>query len=450
MIRTRLLDRIGAGVLAPAFVALLVAGCEVKNPGAVLDEDLNSEQTVDALVTGMSSDFSTAVDDIAFDMTIAANELAGSGSYFETNLLRRGIVNREDQNFEWGSQHRARWVAEDGLLRMDSVLGASYEGDSRVARAWLFAAMAHRMLGETVCFAVIDGSGVMDHEVHFDSAVVRADSAIHHANLAGEDDLLTAAWGVKAQAYADKGDWTAATEAAANVPTDFEFVAFFSDNSGREENVIYSETWDRPEMSAYQTLADRLAPDPRAPWQDCTADPRPSGCPGSQGADGNTPHYMQDKYDELGADIPVVKGAEMRLIEAEAFLEANDITNAVAKMDEARTAFGMAAVSPVPTTINDAWILLDQERQLTLWMETRRWNDSRRWDEAGRRFMPAVAFVYGDPIPVYNDPNPLTPVFEKDAAIDKRAYCLPISLAECQTNTNLIGAPECQGSFVDP
>jgi hypothetical protein len=450
MIRTRLLERIGASVLAPAFVGLLVAGCEVKNPGTVLDEDLNSEQTVDALVTGMSSDFSTAVDDIAFDMARGSDELTGSGSYFETNLLRRGILNREDQNFEWGAQHRARWVAEDGLLRMDSVLGASYEGDPRVARAWLFAGLAHRMLGETTCFAVIDGSGVLDHEVHFDSAVVRADSAIHHAQLAGEDDIIAAAEGLKAQALAAKGDWSGASAAAALVDTDFEYVAFFSDNSGREENEIWNETWGRPEMSAYGTLAERLAPDPRAPWKDCTADPEPSGCPGAQGADGNTPHYMQDKYDELGSNMPVVKGTEMRLIEAEALLEADDITNAVAKMDEARAHYGMAAISPVPTTINDAWIVLDHERHLTLWMETRRWHDQRRWDEVGRRFMPAVAFLYDDPVPVYNDPNPLTPVFEKDAAIDKRAYCIPISLAECQTNANLIGAPECQGSYVAP
>jgi hypothetical protein len=456
MIPTRLLERIGAGLLAPAVAALLLAGCEVENPGAILDENLNDELILDALVTGISSDFSEAYDDIAFDMARGSDELSGSGSYFETNLLRRGILNREDQNFEWGSQHRTRWVAEDAVVRMDSVLGADYAGDGRVARAWLFAAFAHRMLGETVCFAVIDSSAAMDHEVHFDSALVRADSAIHHAQLAGDtasDNVVLAAYGIKAAAYAALENWTAASTEAARVPTDFVYLAYFSSNSGREENEIWNETSGRPEMSAYGTLSELVAPDPRAPWVDCDvpSSSRPSGCPGRVGADGDTPHYLQIKYPDLGSDMPFVKGTEMRLIEAEALLEggAGNIGAAVAKMDEARAEAGLTGVSPVPTTINDAWILLDQERHLTLWMEARRWHDARRWDEAGRRFMPAVAYIYGDPIPVYNG-APYEPIFEKDAAIEKRATCIPISLAECQTNPKLIGSAECQGSFVQP
>ncbi|MGW8268663.1 MAG: hypothetical protein ACWGSQ_20020, partial [Longimicrobiales bacterium] len=47
---------------------MVLSGCgdeglfDVKNPGAILDEDLNSVRGVDALVVGMSSDFSEGYD----------------------------------------------------------------------------------------------------------------------------------------------------------------------------------------------------------------------------------------------------------------------------------------------------------------------------------------------------------------------------------------------------
>ncbi len=450
MIPNALLRRIGTGFLAPVFVGLMMftTGCDVTNPGTILDTDLNDELVLDALVTGMSRDHATMMDGIAFDIAIASGEMTGGGSYFETGLLRRGILNREDQNFEWGSQHRARWVAEAGLVRMDSVLGAAYVGDSRVARAFLFAGLAHRTLGETTCFAVIDGSGVLNHEVHFDSAVVRADSAVYHGQLAGTNDVVTAAYGVRAQANAARGNWTAAAADAAMVPTDFVYETLLDVNG--PENVMYNETWGRPEMSVYNTMADRRGPDPRAPFTDCTVTPRPGDCRSSQGADGATPFYLQYKYDEVGSDIAVVKGTEMRLIEAEAFLRNNDLTSAMGKINEVRTFHGLADVAPAPATINDGWVVLDHERELTLWMEGRRWHDARRWDEEGMTFMPAVQFVYGNPVTVYGDPTPLSPTFDKDVSIAKRAYCIPISLAECQTNTAVLGSAECAGSFVQP
>ena len=52
--------------------AVTLSGCgdeglfEVKNPGAILDQDLNSARGVDALVVGMSSDFSEGYDGMAF------------------------------------------------------------------------------------------------------------------------------------------------------------------------------------------------------------------------------------------------------------------------------------------------------------------------------------------------------------------------------------------------
>jgi hypothetical protein len=459
----RILKRIGAGLLTPAVAALLLAGCEVKNPGAILDVDLNSEATMAALVTGMSADFSLAVDEFVFDMGRGSDNITGSGSYFETGLLRNGIVNREDQNFEWGSLHQARYVAEDGIERMRVVFGpqpegtGTYDGHDFVARAFLFAALAHRMSGECLCYAVIDSSAAMPRGVHFDSALVRADSAIWHASRAGLDSLVMAARGVMAQAYAAKGDWANATAQAALVDTDFMFVAFADDNSGREENQTRTETWNRAEMSVWGTVAGSFYDstgtwgrgDPRAPFIDCTVTPQPAECNSQQGADGETDHWQQNKYPDLGTDYPVIKGTEMRLIEAEAFLRNTDIPNATIAINEARAEYGLDALS-APAAINDAWIWLDQERQLTLWMEARRWWDAYRWDQEGRTFMPAVLYINGtDDLPLYPS-GTVTYKYPKNPDIPQRRTCIPISLAECQTNPNVLNTAECAGDFVGP
>jgi hypothetical protein len=449
MISTKMLERIGAGLLAPAFAALLLAGCEVKNPGAILDSDLDDIRTLGSLVTGMSADFSTALDDNVFNMVRGSDEVTGSGSYFNTGLLRTGVVNREDNNFPWGSLHRARWVAEDGIRRMLELdtLGL-YNGSPLVARAFLLAGLAHRVSGENLCYTVIDGSAVMPKSAHFDSTLLRADSSIYHATLAGIDTMVTAAHGLKAQAYAGLGQWSNATTESALVPTDFTYVAFFSNNSGREENVLQDESWGRAEYSVYGSRAGANDPtqDPRAPYikcQDEPAIPIPVECNSQLGADGTTFHWQQNKYPTVGTNIRVISGEEMRLIEAEAFLEGGDLGNFKARIDEVRGEYGLGPIT-LPATANDAWLVLDDERMYTLWLEGRRWWDAFRWDHAtpSRRFMPAVGWLYGD--------LDAGLIYDKDPAISKRGYCFPISFDECQTNLNVRDAPECAGQYVAP
>jgi hypothetical protein len=440
MIRTTMFRSIGVRLLVPAAACsvLFLGACEVKNPGRVLDEDLNDERTLQALVVGMSGDLSAIVDQLAWDVATVGDELTGCGSYFETGLKRQGILNREDQNFEWGGPHRARWVAESGIERMREVLGPAFDGDPKVARAYLFAAVAHRISGENLCYAVIDGGEVTDHKAHFDSAIVRATEAIRQGQLANEDDIVTAAYGVLAQAHMNLGNWTEAVNAAGQVPTDFVWEALYSSNSGREENVLYTETHRRAEMSPYGTYAGSLVPaDPRLPYIDCTVIPQPTECTSTIGADGTTPYYLQRKYTEYGTDIAQVRGTEMRLIEAEADLVAGQFAAAVTKMNAVRSFYG--ATPPLTAAnLQEAWTHLDRERLLTNFAEGRRFADARRWDEAGdKMYLPILQYFYGLSVAPY-DKSPL---------IEHRAWCMPISLNECQTNPNLYGVPECQGSY---
>lgn len=175
-------------------------------------------------------------------------------------------------------------------------------------------------------------------------------------------------------------------------------------------------------MSAYQTLAGSFPPpgDPRAPYIDCT-DPN-SNCDNEIGADGETPHYKQNKHPAEDSDHPAVKGTEMRLIEAEGLLRQGDVDGAVAAMNEARRHYGIDTLSADTISSSStsfdagdqAWSILDDERHLTLWLEGRRLHDLRRWDHP---FLNGGSIVY--------------------PGISDRAACYPISQNECDVNDNI-------------
>jgi hypothetical protein len=411
--------------------ALLLAACEFEtvNPGRVLEEDLNEERSVQPLVTGMSSDFSTAYDGMAFLIARASDEMAGGGSYSSTAEFRVGIIENDYVDWEWESMSRARWVAEDGLRRMqEDILDYEFEGNSLTARAYLYLGLSNRALGESYCDVVYDGGPAEAPSAAFQNAVDAFTEAIDHAQQAGDTDIELAALGGRAQAYVGLGDWTNAVLDANLVPTDFVYDAIYHTTSGREENINYTETHRRHEMSAYLTYADSVDPtDPRTPFTDCTQ----GGCPNAQGADGSTPHYRQEKYQGFGAEIPVVKGTEMRLIEAEAQLvQASDVPGAIGSINEVRTFWVLGLIDPTGMTLQDGWITLDHERHLTLWLEGRRFFDMRRWEAAGLDYLPAVMFISGGTL-VYTGENP-------------RDICIPISESECLTNTNIRGTAACQ------
>lgn len=438
--------KIQGRVLGALLVAVVLGGCgdgslfDVKNPGQIQDDDLNTVAGVRSLVTGMSSDFSVSYDNLSFTTAIMSDEIVGSGSYFSTGRYRRGLFDSEDSNGFWNGVQRARWVAEAGLLRMAGIDGYQFEGNPETARAYLFAGLANRWFGENFCQTVfsapydadntgpggeVDPGDAMDRSAAFQRAVPLLERAVQHGTSAGSSDIVIAAHGALAQVSVGLGDMGGAASHAAKVPTDFVFAAAYSSNSPRETSQIWNETHGRHEISAWMTLAGTVgAGDPRTPWTDCSSDE--AGCPSGNGADGTTTHYRQEKYPTRDDDIPLVKGTEMRLIEAEAALIAGDLTAAMAKINEVRTHHGLEALESDGTigsitggdggganlTSMSGWDILDRERHLTLWLEGRRLWDLHRWDHP---HLDGGGVVY-------------------QATVARRASCMPIALDECQVN----------------
>jgi len=408
-------------VLAVAsLAAATIVGChgflDVQNPGPIEDTSLYSPESVPPLVIGMSADLSNILSDIVRITGIASDELGHGGSYTQEGLWVRGIIRPEDVNDLWARMQRIRYEAESGVDRMKAIKGFSYDTDANAARANLLGGFANRMLGESVCQAVINSGPVQSDTTYFQRAEAEFTEAIRIAGAAkNASDILTAAYGGRASVRAWQGNWAGAVADAAQVPASFVYNAIYSINSTRENNSLVQETYVRREFSLYNTMWAKVFKDPRVPWDTI----KTSTGSIQTGQDGKTPYFRQAKYTSLGSAIPLVKGAEMLLLQAEAALRNGDITTAFNLINQERAVYKMAALTP-PTDLPTAWKTLQFERGAVTWLEARRLWDLRRW---------------------FIDPGPAQNTF-----LQGRDKSIPISLAEYQTNANLAGLTphECQ------
>lgn len=396
--------------LVPLAAVVATAACsgllDVEAPGTISDDDLNSVNAIPGLVVGMSYDLAESIDDSIELLTLASGELFHGGSY-AWGEIPLGVILPEDVNTEWGTMHQARWVAEQGIERIRGILEpAEFDASPFVARAYVFAGLANRQLGENLCFTAIDGGPREDHTVHFGRGEAQFDEAIRIAQAAGATDELHAAYAGRASMRAWQGDWAGAVEDAAQVPVGFVYLGYLS--SDGESNILAYETHDRFEYTVYNTEFAERPNDPRAPWEIKT------NADGSvaTGANGRTFHYQQKKYTGSGDDIPLVKGTEMLVLRAEAALRNNDIGGAIGLMNEARAHYGMEPLAE-PASLDEAWDILHAERGATVWLENRRFWDLRRW---------------------FNETGPAHHDFLAD-----RDRCIPVSEEEERTNPDSRG-----------
>lgn len=402
--------------LAASIVAL--GGCgmlDVTNPGPQADESLNAPSAMAGLVTGMSFDLSRAMDATTQETAIMADELFHGGSYANEVFFNQGIIRFDLVNGIWGALHRSRWVAEAGIERMKSVLAEGFNTNPLSARAYIYAGLSNRMLGELMCEAVYDGGPAEDFKTHFTRSEAQFTSAIGIANgLTGaiKDSLLRVAYGGRASVRAWQGKWTEAVADAQIVPTSYVFRAFFSTNTAAENNDLVFETNNRSEYTVFSTQWAQVFKDPRVPWDTV----KTSGGAIANGQNGRTPFFRQRKHNGLDADIAMVKGTEMLMLRAEAALRGNDVPGAMALINQQR-AFYSTTSNPLPpltaTTAAEAWPILQKERGAVLWLENRRLWDLRRWN--------------AEPAPI------------KHTFLDGRDKCIPISENERLSNPNLRG-----------
>lgn len=452
---------------------------DVSNPGPVQDEFLNDRNAATAMVNGAGRGIAQAINWIGYTGAAVTREIhpAGStGSFGITNRWQRGELNPDDSdvNVHWEQAQRARWVAEEAVRRLEAV-GAPVPPEvqtpvayaNALQLAYIYAGFANRVLGENMCDAVIDGSGILPNSIYFQRAESLFTKALGVAAIAGannptkprQDTIATAG---RAAARMYLGNWSgAAADAATIVATQVYNMPYFNIGDDAQRNrIFYSSGNTRESGSAYRahtqwstwilqykyggngtTLTAAMVTTP------AIVDPRVNivtyspGLVGDAAIEccGSVPFFPEAKHTQSVSPVRLTSGREMLLIRAEDALVnggAGGPAAAMVLINQARTAAGAATITSDGTAA-DAWRLLKRERGIELWLEARRLGDRRRWVEGNRPGaldpyeLPAATYV----APSFGAPSHLDPAVHNPAVA--RTFCFPVSRSERDTNGNI-------------
>jgi starch-binding outer membrane protein, SusD/RagB family len=409
---------------------LILAGCDlsVTNPGPVDDKFLNDDQSHTALVNGAQRALSFGLNRVNFYGLVVAHEMIASGGSanrgHSSAVGERGVLDFEEPNVnaKWAAAHRGRWLAEEAVRRMEDNLDSTrFNSSPLVARALVYAGFANRILGENMCFAVIDGGPAEPHTLHFQRAEEQFTRAIQVAAAAGRGDLQTAARAGRAQVRGHLGKWSEALSDAEAVPTSFVFVAQNHNTSQDENNKIVDANLASPwrSLSVHSTWFEtyyRETGDPRTPFSSDSRFPLGDGRP--------VPWLFETKYRrDRTAPINLATGREMRLLQAEGALRAGNWEGALQIINTQRTVLlsdhTREPLSPrTASNITEAWTWLKLERYVELWLEGRMLGYQRAWIAE-------------------STPGPLPARFNMTG----RSLCYPITISERRSNPNIPLAP---------
>ena len=413
------------GGLLVLMSAVLLSACDVSviNPGRVQEDFLFKAEAQAAIVKGIGRAAAEAHNWVGYTGAAITREIHPSGSTGSFGIQvewQNGELDYETVNTHWNLSQRARWWGDDGISKIEE---AGAEDPEMLGRAYLWAGYAYRLLAENFCDAVIDGGPREPRSVYYERAIARFDQARAH----GSSEVAMAATAARASVKAFLGDWNGAVADATTVPDDFVFhMPYHSTEGTTTHNRIQFASQAEPykahtqkftKYEEYSLSDNNPNGDPRVPFRvtNETGDAAVQCC-------GQVPWWPQTKYPEPGADIPLSKGAEMRLIEAEAMLVAGDWQAALIKINGLREAAGVEAATA--SNALETWTALKRERGIVLWLEGRRLGDFFRWN---RDNAPGDRHPLEVPSGSQNEGSHLI----------QQDLCFPIARSEIDTNDNL-------------
>jgi hypothetical protein len=446
-------------------LAWLAAGCdfEVTNPGLLQDASLDDRGAHLALVTGAERALASGLSQFAHPGAAAAREVQASGStgfagidlFEELGQLDPGKDGGDGGGF--GDMHQARWIAEEAISRMEATMGPQAASYELLARAYMWAGYANRILGENMCHAVHNGGAPEPYSTHFDRAIAHFTRAIEiarRANTASSQNIERASLAGRAAASLYIGKNTEAEADAGAVPATFVHgVSYYSSPSPvytlnqalYDASVRGISTWNTHFDDYYTTTGD-----PRAAWGfDAT---RRFGENKRVTYGDVLFHYPLKFYRVIRSpniytqhiapqpanralmenqSVNLATGREMQLIIAEVKLRRGDWQGAMTNINSLRTGL-LNEKTNAPLELwqaanaEEAWTALKRERAIELWMEARRLGDLRRWRQNN---------TPGALHPLEYIPEELVARFPDVKR--EQDVCFPIPRSERETNPNV-------------
>jgi starch-binding outer membrane protein, SusD/RagB family len=256
----------------------------------------------------------------------------------------------------------------------------------------------------------------------FTRSEATADSALSNATGATYRSLAQIA---KGRALLNRGQFAAAAQAVAGVPTSFRYQIFHSIATTGQNNGIWQASFvagNRYNVGTKEGVngIDYLVTpaDPRVPWA-------PSTRTGFDGTSRNLP--QQQKYTSQGAPATLADGIEARLIEAEALLNRTsggsqaDRDAMFAALNQLRAtglSTAIPALAAAPTTQAAAVDMLFKERAYWLWLTGHRLGDMRRlirqYGRTAATVFPTGAMLYRPGNSYGTDVNLVIPIRERN------------------------------------
>jgi hypothetical protein len=345
-------------------VGVCLSACDltVTNPGRITEDALNEPTAVtrNVILNGLIGDVEEALSALVVHTGLASDELNFAGTRSWLDFFSRGYIKPSDTNVTWEPAATAAWTTVNGIERLTSLQATP----DQLASANLYAGFIHRMMGDAFCTATFEGGPEMENAEYYRRALNHFKAA-----AAGSAQIGLAALAGEAQTQLILGDYAAAASAAAQVPDNFVWLAHYTDN---DVSLIWSETQNQTQVTVFGTPIAALGEtgDARTPWVDRKR----------LGAGGSVPFFRQEKYRLRTDDIPLAKGWEMRLIEAEALIRGGNVQAGMDRINYVRGGFGLAPRAASTTAA--AMAALDFERLVTLWLEARRLKDNDRLENA--------------------------------------------------------------------
>ena len=407
-----------AGVAAVA-VMLPLTACdpdkllEITDPDRVTPGTLDDPSQIGTILAGAASEFNESfsgqgiADRFTSNVALFTDELQSTGT-FQTrtatdrrNLFQPDAGNTHDAAYR--DLQRARRALKDAAadfvrFELQSDPGFAH---MKALEGFTYVALAEAFCGPIPFSDVVDGvreNGVpVSTTEAFNRAIVRFDDAI--AANAGRFSTLARLG--KARALLMLGQVATAAAEVSGVSTDFFFEAEHSENTGDQNNPVWSlqsngryAVGDGEGINGLNFRTGHqvgLVGDPRTNWWE---DP-------NRGFDPVFALYVTRRHNRRSSNAIVADGIDARLIEAEAAMAAGDLTGWLAKLNDLRADVddlmtarvddyaAEAGSNPVaPNTVLNPLVdpgtaaarvdLMFQERAFWLFAQGRRLGDMRR------------------------------------------------------------------------
>jgi hypothetical protein len=304
----------------------------------------------------------------------------------------------------------ARFTADHALKLLEGWTDDEVQDrQNLLAHAAAYGGYNRILLGEAFCSAAIDLGPQLTSNDLFNLAIAKFDTAVTAAqadptNPVGDGDILNLALLGRARAELDVGNTAAAAADAALIPPGFEYLATYDASTDFRSNRMFAEN-----NAHLVTVAPpyRNTGDPRVPVTDAH---RLAG-------DEQTPLFLQGKYTDGSASIPVGSYTEAQLILA----EATGGPGAITILNTLRASAGLPALA---ASSDPAVITADiaQERARWLWLQGTHLYDVRR---LSLPLVPAAGLPYSI-------------TYSKGGTYGSET-CMPIPAVETNNNPNARG-----------